>query len=497
MRAILSAVLCCIAVDAAQAQAPVRFEDCRTQEQCLHALDALVDDVRAHGTMNQSGAALLKAGPRALPAVLLLLEDEHKVADAHFILVNMKSDAASGLDDWLAVARDEKAPEPKRLAALRGIGVLGTRAKRVAPDIRKLRDETHDVAVGTLAVKVLTAMGDDSTVSEALECAGPKRESVEGCLSQLAAYGPAARPYANWILDTFTVSEEDDTRAAAASALGYIGYREGEARLREMLRDPDWRVVYAATRALGWLGAKDALRDVEKIADTYWLEAVREEARKAADALRAPAGALPRPAVSEGWLDYPPDVTDFNVDAANAPDVAPCESGRWRWKGSEFGAPDKSRMALDLGAPRGRITGSDHGEWGGELIWNPDGGEKSLLSHDNVQGIEAARQGFVVAFGGGGLFRSYDPHPPPAVSPDGDALETIEVSNGPDGSGWAMLAQPDASGAWRMRRVAVFPRGVEVLATIGSGVYSAWSGNRAVVFSEDGIQGVAACVAER
>lgn len=471
------------------------------------AVEALSADVRAHGAQGQSGIFLAKLGDRALPLVLSLLADPKKTSDASFLLGEMKEGAIHGLDPWLVIARDDKQPKEMRLAALRGIGLLGSSAKRAAPQIRPLLQEDDRDIVET-AIKVLEAMADQSVVADAItSCDAPGEPGHtfidrEICLSQAAAYGEAARPFGNWILLTFAQSPDGSDRASAATTLGFIGYREAESRLVEMLRDPDWHVVYAALRALGWLGATDALAGIDRVATDHWLSDVRDQARIVAAALRSPARMLEQPKIWPGGLGRPPSVNDFIVDATMAPDVAPCTGDTWRWNGRTFHVPRLAHRTLDLpsrGArPAGTLSGTDRGEWSGELSWTPKGGAPSYLASGNIQGIEPAADGaLVVVGGGGGLYKSYNPDIPSApVTPEGDPVETVTVSNGPDGSGIVLLALPDPSGAWRLSRIAVLPRGADAFAAIGDGLYAAWSGNRAVVLTREGIAGVAACVAK-
>lgn len=461
------------------------------------AIDAIVEDVRLHGAANQSGFALSQLGDRGFPYLLPLLADDKRWRDAATILHDMKPDATHALNQWVAIALDPKQSEQNRVGALRGIGVLGSSAKSVAPQLRSL---PYDRNFNELLPKVLMAMGDASAAKVAILSCGRSKDpywsdfGTDVCLSRAAAYGDAARPYANWLLSTFADSENGGDRADAASAVGFIGYREASGRLIEMLHDPDWHAVYAAARALGWSGAKEALPTLQDVAKTHWLADVRAAAEVAVNALNTETGFLARPKLEPGTLGSPPSVDDFSIDATNAPDIKPCDSNVWSWKGRTFRGPGHAKMNLALAArgvmPAGTVTGSDNGEWGGELVWHPSNGASQYLYSGNVEGIEAAGAGFIAVFGCGGTYRSYDPNVPKSID---KSIETITISNGPSGSGIALLAVPDSSGAWRVHKIAEFPRAVDDLTTIGDDVYAAWSGNRAIVFSSKGVSGTAEC----
>jgi HEAT repeat protein len=468
------------------------------------AIDALVEDVRLHGAMSQSSWALAQVGDRVFPYLLPLLSDEKRWRDAAEIMSDMKANAARGLATWLVIALDPARSEQDRIGALRGIGILGSSAKQVAPQLRPLLTSSDSYGpIQEMAKAVLMAMADESMASEAVACQ-PSSDPFEGsfdsatCLERAAAYGPAILPYANLILTQFTESRTGSDRANGAAILGYIGYIPAKQRLIELLSDPDWRVVYAATRSLGWLRATDAMPALSVIAKDHWLADVREQAAKVILDLQSPAGAAARPTVRDGTLAFPPSVQALEIDAMSAPDIAPCESGRWKWRTNEFGRQDRAQMALHIaasgGLPAGDLEGRDSGEWGGEVKWRTGSSAPTLVTIGNVEGLAANDDGAIAIIGGGGAWSSYDPKRP---EPSGQPIETITVSNGAGGSGFAIALRRDASGAWRSEEVARFPRTAFDLRTIGHNLFAAWSGNRAIVFTPKGIAGVAQCLAAR
>ncbi|HWA03758.1 MAG TPA: HEAT repeat domain-containing protein [Rhizomicrobium sp.] len=465
------------------------------------AIEALADDVRQHGAENQSGWALSQIGDRVFPYLLPLLSDDKQWYSAATIMRDMKLGAKDGLTDWLAIALDSKKSDQDRIGALRGIGILGTSAREVAPNLRPLLSLNDGYGlIPETAKLVLAAMGDQSVATDTILTCEPSTDPFEGsfdstvCLERAAVFGMVVMPYANSILSKFTSSRTGADRANGASILGFIGYAPAKQRLIELLNDTDWRVVYAATRSLGWLKAREAVPALTRIAHYYWLPDVRNEAVKVISALRSASDVLPRPESRSGTLGQQPSVA-LEVDATLAPDIAPCESSRWNWHGIEFREPDDVAMTLKIDPrgdlPGGRLVGRDSGEWGGEVKWETGSQEPSFVAYGNVEGIQPAVDGAIAVIGSGGVWTSYDEKRP--THPDGQ-VETITISNGPGGSGYALALRRDSSGAWRVNEVARFPRAAFGLKTIGRDLYAVWSGNRAIVFKPTGIEGLAQCV---
>lgn len=466
------------------------------------AIAALADDVRQHGAANQSGWALSQIGARVFPILLPLLSDDKKWHSAADIMRDMKSRAKDGLNDWLTIALDSRRPDRDRVGALRGIGVLGTSAKEVAPKLRPLlavNDGYGPIAETTKMV--LAAMGDQTMAAEAIGACQPSTDRFEGsfdstiCLERAAVYGSAAFPYANLVLAEFTDSRTGADRANAASFLGFIGYAPAKQRLMELLKDADWRVVYAAVRSLGWLKAGDAVPALTEIANGYWLPDVRNEAVKVISVLRSATETLPRPEPRDGMIEHQPSVP-IAVDATSAPDIAPCGSGQWTWQGHEFREPDNVAMKIQIaargGLPEGTLVGRDSGEWGGEVKWETSSADPSLVASGNVEGIQPTDDGAIAVIGGWGMWTEYDPKP---VSGPNSPTETFTLSNGPGGSGYALALRRDSSGAWRTEEIARFPRAAFGLRGIGRDLYVVWSGNRSIVFNPSGILSLAQCVA--
>ncbi|MGH6870213.1 MAG: HEAT repeat domain-containing protein [Rhizomicrobium sp.] len=452
------------------------------------AMQALVADVARYGDIqNQSGLVLTSLGTKTLPYLWPMLEDAEKARAAIALIQNMKDVAAPSVPGWMQIAADKTQSPARRAASLRAVQGAIAFAKPYAGEIRALLDESDPVHGA--AKTLLLLMGDDSMLVEVLATcratpdAFTDTDDIADCPSRLAVYGEKLLPGGNLVLTRFAESHNGLDRARGALLLGYIGYRPATATLEKMLDDPDWRAVYGAARALAWLGARDAIPSLRRLAMTHWLEAVRNEAGLDLAALQSPAGALARPPVRPGNSNFPPDVLAIDVTAEDAPDVAPCEAGVWAWKGLRFSAPEQSRE--DVAFKGGVLKGRDMGEWGGDLRWIAPDGSEVILEGGNVAGLAPSEDGVVAVFGEVGLYHPY-----------GQLPGSIVVSNGPSGFGYALRAAQDASGAWHLREIARLPRAADAFDRVAPDLYAAWSGGRAVMFSNEKILGLAVCVAK-
>jgi hypothetical protein len=105
------------------------------------AIEALVEDL-PKGSENQTDFALEKLGPRAVPALMPLLENDDTATPAVRVIKLMGGSVAALQADWLQIAKDATKPLPERLAALRAISALGSRARQSAASISSLSTST-------------------------------------------------------------------------------------------------------------------------------------------------------------------------------------------------------------------------------------------------------------------------------------------------------------------------------------------------------------------
>ena len=155
-------------------------------------------------------------------------------------------------------------------------------------------------------------------------------------------------------------------------------------------------------RGIGWLGDKQALPDLQKIASSHWLPEVRDEATRAIAALQSPKGRL------EGTSKFLPSEgsgESFEINHEILGKTPPCSSQRWTWNGVSFvlrpqrQAPKAQDMSLQFSD--GELKGTNHGEFGGTLAWKSPGRDtkSDVIFRDNVVGMENDGDGVMVLFG--------------------------------------------------------------------------------------------------
>ena len=113
------------------------------------------------------------------------------------------------------------------------------------------------------------------------------------------------------------------------------------------------------------------------------------------------------------------------------------------------------------------LTGANHGEFGGSLVWNPDGGRSVVLFKDfGVMGVEAE---------------------------DGGAVFITGLNHMGFNFGVIGLLDRTPAGKWNLRELAYLPSEGTEMGVISPGLYAAWSGSRVVVFNNRQILGLASC----
>jgi HEAT repeat protein len=431
------------------------------------AILALVEDLAVIGSMSQTGWALVKIGPKSLPYLLPILANDRQTSEAASVIREMGREALVAAPDWASVAASTDNPKDVRLAALRGLAAMGRGARHQGKDLRQML-ATPEAEIRAQVYKTLVAIRDPSVVTAVAENCNPTGTAFHSspfqsrsCLIEVAAFGEDARTTGPQLIK-FLVSPNGEELATAVTALGFIGYDAVIPQTEQQLRSPDWRIVYAAARSLGWLGAQGSLPELERVAYGHWLPEVRGQARTAIDALKGTGQRMVPPSSFEGRDGT---VHLFFVGRSNLRSVPSCGSQRWEWHDVQFSLPPPRVARLSLGA--GELIGSNRGEWGGELVWQPADGQAQPLIKHNVVAIEAAEDGAIVLFG----------------------LAHMGLVDG-----YAVRISQRDDGGWSLSEVARLPSTADALARIGPNLFAAWSEHRVVVFSDKEIVGLAKCI---
>jgi len=438
------------------------------------AIRALVEDL-PKGSDNQTDFALAKLGPKAVPFLMPLLEEKKTAKSAQRVISEMDDSALPFAFRWAQCATDPSKSMKLRLAALRGIAAFGSKAKSASETLPALLS-SPDPALRTEVDSTLKATRNPAVIHEVASSCYPRAGQFDPlaidavlCLREIAAYGEDGQSAGQDLL-SFLSSKNGDERAAGITTLAAIGYKSALPQIKEALSSPDWRVTYAAVRGIGWLGDKEALPDLQKVASSHWLSEVRDEATRTMAALRSPKGRLERTSkfIASQGVGEP-----FEIDHEILGKAPSCRSQRWVWNGTTFKLGSRQQRAdaqggMSLEFSSGKLEGTNHGEFGGTLTWKGfDRNTKSeVIFRDDVDGMANDGDGAMVLFGLAHMGLAY-----------GYVLRVIRTSDDD----------------WNLSEVARLPAEGEALTTLAPGTFAALSRNRVVVFTRIGILGMAAC----
>jgi HEAT repeat protein len=447
------------------------------------AIRTLVEDLAiASDSENQTGFALAHLGANAVPFLFPLLETDRGSSPAAAVLKEIGPAALPFLPQWKTLAMDEQEPNQKRIAALRAIEALGPLARGECEQLHSLLGNPNR-GLKYQTKRTLQAVRDPILLDETVDQCQPKANPFDSlaidalvCLRYIASYGTDARA-AGPRLMPFLASYNGAERSYGVTVLGAIGDEEAGASIRDALGDSDWRVVYSAARSLGWLGTKQALPNLDRIASSFWLPEIREMAEESAAAIRSTTGrAKPFSAARFAGPRYGwgPVEDPMGIDRWILHDVPVCSTGSWEWQRQSFILTRGPRMfnkaersGNTLSFQDGKFIGTNHGEWGGALLWQPKRGKPVKINDDNVIAIFKDGDNAVAVFGLSHMGLDY---------------------------GYAMGLTRNPDGAWAISRTTQLFAEPEAITALGNGRFAVLNVGRVFVFSsDDGILGLATC----
>lgn len=206
-------------------------------------------------------------------------------------------------------------------------------------------------------------------------------------LALIGELGAAGRKEAPYVVERLT-DEDWDVRAAAARTLGLIGHADAAPQLAAAITPHDWQLTLEAMVSLAKLKAPQTDAVLKNIASSYWLPSIAETANDIA------AGHLPSiPSFqhSQGYCNaiadqaLIPKCPSPNATDDNRYDVEIRAYRQAFWQ-EFYGRPSlkgasKAPLALDLAD--GKLVGTNHGEWGGELGFVNDEVTQTIID-DNI-----------------------------------------------------------------------------------------------------------------
>lgn len=168
----------------------------------------------------------------------------------------------------------------------------------------RLIREKHPQGMRVLIVQLeqaITAMGPPALGSYSVDTSGasglPMDWDMDHLIQRIDNYEAAAVAAGPLLVPLLARRDMPDSRAAAALALGKIGYRAGAAALlaEAPTFEDDWLFAYNAVESLARLGLQEARPVLQRVAAAHWNYAVRANAQRALNMLGG--GAFDRPDV--------------------------------------------------------------------------------------------------------------------------------------------------------------------------------------------------------
>ncbi|NZA27703.1 HEAT repeat domain-containing protein [Luteimonas sp. SJ-92] len=399
-----------------------------TEEAAKEAVDRyLVSDSAPE---NQEAYALQLFGGQAIPFILeraacapSCRDDTHYLLGA--VLRRMGPERAAAGPGLIRMASDRKASPQVARGALSMIADLGTDGRALEQDLLREREEAPHLSPWIDQALI----GIQSTQAGRIFAERLADGHDEVTLRDLAEVGVAGHDAGPAVLAI--LEQEPELRAAAATTLGYIGYAKATPALIEALDDrADVTLAWAAARALGRIGARDALAALDRTSAAHWYAPVRDAAAEAVTAIRSGASDTrdsPRShfpseffafqSINQGLPECQPDY-DAKPESSStklyyATASRKLEQLKYSAQVLSYGAADEDQQRqagadvikvhpgnlvehresieqtphVALRVDDGWLVGGNRGEWGGELGFVGDDGHFQQILDVNLQDI--------------------------------------------------------------------------------------------------------------
>ncbi len=341
------------------------------------------------------GFALVGLGERGGAALVRPLRTKVAVQpdfrhEACGVLQEVGEPAAKLVPMLLATLEDEQLPLENRLAALTFIActpaVSETTTHSVDTIVKASKALSRDAQVGELQTRLGTPDGISRIVDRLAE-----HPSEVVYLARAGQSARKAEPAALRLLK----HEHAEIRLAAIEALGMLGGKAAATRLVEFLPDPrDWRAPCAAARALAQLKALDQKGAIQAAEHSAWFQPTAKcigAARRLLENGRAPEQDRSLWDIPDGERLVPSPTPGRGTDELDERSREKLRvTGAVRslteegiWATENVTAPPIAALAVDAGI----LSGTNRGEWGGELVLLPAGAGQRLILEENVVGI--------------------------------------------------------------------------------------------------------------
>lgn len=433
------------------------------------AIAALLDQYEEIGGGGQTIVALKNLGPGVLPEVFARLEryanqedvegTPQKIRRLIGVVDSMGYRAVPFIDEWAATALNVSNGLEQRVSALWALDGVGDYFQEKSDILLPLLAETDgriaDVALTTL----ISARNPHIAKQYFQQCMNTYLEEEaywpreRRCIAKIGRFGRNGNS-AGALIAKYINGEDIETALVAIDVVGMIEYKEAIPALEQFLPHPDWRFVYHSLIALARLDARQSVPKIDALKWTYWLPEIGSLSSSISAAL----------VQNRRFVNEPIMFDRMPGD---------CKSNVWYFEEKNFVPPKEFNGNHKLEFEGGVLSGSDRGEWGGELVWNPSHGEPEIIVEDNVRTMFQERDEAIVIFG----------------------LAHMGISRG-----YAALVSRDQSGQWVSKEIARFTEDASQVVEYGPGRYIAIAGGygahwpgRAILFTRDGIEKILQC----
>ena len=384
---------------------------------------------------NQWSYAVKKFNTKAFPYILKAAKCEYSCdrktySSLSYVLKNMDADKSQITKQLFAIVSDARYQDKIRANTLRMIGQIGPQALSFEDDIHVLRNkEAFLYEPANAALISMKSKYSGQIFAELLE----KQPDLR-LFRDMAEVGINARDGGSTLARLLSHNSAE-TRLLAARTIGFIGYKDADTKLLQMLRTSrDVQFDYVAAESLGKLKSKIALADLRQLNKHHWHPAVQKRAKHAIKEITSST-----PIQDErtqifnsfgfGWefLSF----TDFDTEACKSVSVKHKTEPKSQklYRSTQLKALEKLKykaVTLSYGArnedaqkandpdaiirvhegnivehrrehfqvpdhalkiPDGWLLGSNRGEWGGELVHLAKDKESTILLTKNVEDI--------------------------------------------------------------------------------------------------------------
>jgi len=369
----------------------------------------------------------------------------------------LKVDGSVGIPRLLEIVQNKELPNSVRLSAVSMLGGIGEKAQITAPILINVKVEEKDVFEGAIffALKNMRYPGIAKEIANFL----PEKQSgffVRMLLRDLAAMGRDGRD-AGPKLESILNNGDQEMKLGAANTLGFIQYENAYPALISALANrQDWRLVFVASKSLAMIRSKSALPALLEVANSHWYPVVRDMAILAIREIERPNDSKSLLEIREfrygfeqamynhgacGNLEYEHIEEKTNVKLYSGKNTKALEALSYELAEISYEYDKETNQSYEgdtiyrkmtpsiaLKYTNGWLTGSNRGEWGGELGFHDEDGNFNILLNHNVEDIYETSSGIIALVGLSHLGSNYGSIYKISTGPDGNPFAEIKLS---------------------------------------------------------------------